>query len=108
MILVTTNATTARLWLSPTLERPARRGSPGSGCRKAPGTPAVPTASPPPSLRALPAGSSRTAPVLAPGRSRNRQHESDHLLSVGLHQGNPGGRGSGVWIMLGTPVRHFH
>src|SRR6266487_4043155 len=35
-------------------------------------------------------------------------HESDHLLSLGLHQGNPGGRGSGVWIVLSTPVRHFH
>src|SRR5579859_2169647 len=35
-------------------------------------------------------------------------NEPYHLLSFGLHQGNPGGRGSGVWIVLGTPVRHFH
>ena len=35
-------------------------------------------------------------------------NESDHFLSLGLHQGNPGRRGSGVWIVLGTPVRHFH
>src|SRR5438105_12978853 len=35
-------------------------------------------------------------------------NESDHFLSLGLHQGNPGGRGSGVWIEMGTPVGHFH
>src|SRR6266446_7346927 len=35
-------------------------------------------------------------------------NESDHLLSVGLHQGNPGCRGSGVWVVFSTPVRHFH
>src|SRR5438874_3506829 len=35
-------------------------------------------------------------------------NESNHFLSLGLHQGNPGGRGSGVWIVLSTPVRHFH
>src|SRR5438309_1108953 len=35
-------------------------------------------------------------------------NESDHFLSLGLHQGNPGSRGSGVWIVLGTPVGHFH
>src|SRR6266702_3768580 len=35
-------------------------------------------------------------------------NESDHLLSVGLHQGNPGARGTGVWVVLSTPVRHFH
>src|SRR5947199_10479187 len=35
-------------------------------------------------------------------------NESDHFLSLGLHEGNPGGRGSGVWIVLSTPVRHFH
>src|SRR6266849_5089059 len=35
-------------------------------------------------------------------------NKSDHLLSLGLHQGNPGGRGSGVWIVLSTPVGHFH
>src|SRR6266480_1993657 len=34
-------------------------------------------------------------------------NEADHLLSIGLHQSNPGGRGSGVWIMLCTPVRDF-
>src|SRR6266568_4947732 len=35
-------------------------------------------------------------------------NESDHFLSLGIHQGNPGGRGSGVWIVLGTPIRHVH
>src|SRR5256714_6193147 len=35
-------------------------------------------------------------------------NESDHFLSLGLHQGNPGRRGSGVWIVLGTPVGQFH
>src|SRR5438477_3162578 len=35
-------------------------------------------------------------------------NESDHFLSLGVHQGNPGGRGSGVWIVLSTPIRHFY
>src|SRR5436309_7877805 len=35
-------------------------------------------------------------------------NESDHFLSVSLHQGNPGRRGSGVWIVLSAPIRHFH
>src|SRR5881275_1314179 len=35
-------------------------------------------------------------------------NESDHFLSLVLHQGNPGGRSCGVWIVLSTPVRHFH
>ena len=34
--------------------------------------------------------------------------EADHLLFVGLHQRDPGGRGSGVGIVLGTPVGHFY
>src|SRR5258706_8583369 len=35
-------------------------------------------------------------------------HEADHLLSLGLHQGNPGGRAAGVWVVLRAPIRHFH
>ena len=35
-------------------------------------------------------------------------YETDHLLSVSLHQGNPGGRGTSIWIVLSTPVRHFY
>ena len=34
--------------------------------------------------------------------------ETDHLLSIGLHQGNPGGRSGGVWVVLRAPVRHLH
>ncbi len=35
-------------------------------------------------------------------------NEADHLLSIGPHQGNPGGRGGSVWVVLRTPIRHFH
>src|SRR5579883_2058755 len=35
-------------------------------------------------------------------------HKLDHLLSLGLHQGNPGRRSSGVRIVLSAPVGHFY
>lgn len=35
-------------------------------------------------------------------------HALDHFPSIGLHQGNPGSLGSGLWIVFRTPIGHFH